>query len=159
MRFDVQQEDAATRVRRLGLDGPQEISQQRIECGQLVVGMDVDVVALQDSPQPCAICDERLEVNQAPDTWTEIDYFIHWYHNYLEVDLEEGARTFKVTLTGSNDGDFPVGAGPYADVRFGNGPGIIPAVPLPAPAMLLAGGLLVLAGLRRGRGGQLEKTE
>jgi hypothetical protein len=86
-----------------------------------------------------------LVVNDPQDTWTEIDYDIYWYHNYLGVPLAEGQRTFKVTLTGAFDDDFPVPDGRYADVRFGDG--IAPAVPLPAPALLLLGGMLALAGL------------
>lgn len=89
-----------------------------------------------------------LEVNQSPNTWTMIDYDYYWYHNYLDVFLEGGERTFKVTLTGSEDGVFPVAAGRYADVRFGD---TIPAVPLPAGAVLLVSSLAALPLARRRR--------
>lgn len=88
--------------------------------------------------------DFTLQIDGSPTPWTIIDGIDSeacLYHDLLNYALMPGATRFSVVL------DSSIGApGQTIDVRFGN---IIPAIPLPATALLAVTGLAALGGLRR----------
>lgn len=102
------------------------------------------VFALDDTRDGCVDGRFSLSVNQpGNETWTSVAVLEPCsYHDYLNINLLEGPRNFVVTVE-----SLPRNAD-HANVRFGD---IIPAIPLPAPALLLMGGLAAMAGLRRAR--------
>jgi hypothetical protein len=100
----------------------------------------------------------RLFVDGAPQTWQQED-FDEFYYQFADPGLFRTAATYDIAFRTVDDNSPPYG--PRATVRLG-GSAVIPAIPLPAPALLLLSGIAALGwrgrAVAQGRAGSVTTT-